>query len=50
MMRDTVGDLIAFIAVARAGSFTRAAVELGLTQPALSKAMRTLEERLEPST
>jgi DNA-binding transcriptional LysR family regulator len=46
MMRDTVGDLIAFIAVARAGSFTRAAVELGLTQPALSKAMRTLEERL----
>jgi DNA-binding transcriptional LysR family regulator len=46
MIRDTVGDLIAFIAVARAGSFTRAAVELGLTQPALSKAMRTLEERL----
>jgi DNA-binding transcriptional LysR family regulator len=46
MIRDTVGDLVAFIAVARAGSFTRAAVELGLTQPALSKAMRTLEERL----
>lgn len=46
MIRDTVGDLMAFIAVARAGSFTKAAIELGVTQPALSKAMRTLEERL----
>jgi DNA-binding transcriptional LysR family regulator len=46
MIRGTVDDLIAFIAVARAGSFTRAAVDLGLTQPALSKSMRTLEERL----
>src|SRR3954449_8513221 len=46
MIRGTVDDLMAFIAVARAGSFTRAAVDLGLTQPALSKSMRTLEERL----
>src|ERR1044072_2272186 len=37
---------MAFVAVARAGSFTRAAIELGVTQPALSKSMRILEERL----
>jgi DNA-binding transcriptional LysR family regulator len=46
MFRETVSDLIAFIAVAREGSFTRAAVQLGVSQPALSQAMRGLEERL----
>lgn len=46
MIRGTIDDLMAFIAVARAGSFTRAAIELGVTQPALSKSMRILEERL----
>lgn len=39
-------DLVAFIAVAREGSFTRAAAQLGVSQSALSHTIRTLEERL----
>jgi DNA-binding transcriptional LysR family regulator len=35
------------VAVAREGSFTRAAATLGVTQPALSQAIRGLEERLQ---
>jgi DNA-binding transcriptional LysR family regulator len=46
MFRENVSDLVAFITVAREGSFTRAAVRLGVSQPALSQAMRGLEERL----
>jgi DNA-binding transcriptional LysR family regulator len=46
MIRENVSDLMAFIAVAQEGSFTRAAVRLGVSQPALSKTIRTLEERL----
>lgn len=46
MVRENVSDLMAFIAVAREGSFTRAAVRLGVSQRALSKTIRTLEERL----
>jgi DNA-binding transcriptional LysR family regulator len=46
MMRENVGDLVAFLAVARAGSFTKAAVQLGISQPALSHAVRQLEMRL----
>lgn len=46
MIRDNVSDLLAFIAVAREGSFTQAAVKLGVSQPALSHRLRTLEERL----
>jgi DNA-binding transcriptional LysR family regulator len=46
MIRDNVSDLVAFIAVAREGSFTRAAIKLGVSQPALSHTLRTLEERL----
>jgi DNA-binding transcriptional LysR family regulator len=46
MIRDNVSALVAFIAVAREGSFTRAAIKLGVSQPALSHALRTLEERL----
>lgn len=33
-----------FVAVCRAGSISRAAVELGMSQPALSQAMRSLED------
>ena len=40
-------DLLAFVTVAREGSFTRAAAVLGVTQSALSQAVRGLEERLQ---
>ena len=46
MKRDDLYDLAAFAVVAEQGSFTRAAAELGMSQSALSHAMKTLEERL----
>jgi DNA-binding transcriptional LysR family regulator len=46
MKRDDLYDLAAFAVVAEQGSFTRAAAELGMSQPALSHAMKALEERL----
>jgi DNA-binding transcriptional LysR family regulator len=46
MKRGDLDDLVAFAAVARARSFTRAAAELGLSPSALSHAMRSLETRL----
>lgn len=42
----TIGELQAFCACARAGSATRAAGELNLTQSAVSRALGTLEDRL----
>ena len=45
-LRDHVGDLTAFLVVARARSFTRAAAQLGLSQSRLSQTIRSLEERL----
>lgn len=47
MARRNLNDLLAFVTIAREGSFTRAAAQLGVTQSALSQAMRALEERLE---
>jgi DNA-binding transcriptional LysR family regulator len=41
-----VNDLIAFLAVARERSFTRAAAKLGVSQSALSHTIRGLEEKL----
>src|SRR5260221_12162853 len=46
MPGDNLNDLRALIAVARERSFTRAAAKLGLSQSALSHAIRGLEERL----
>ena len=46
MARKSVDDLVAFLAVARAGSFTRAAAQLGVSQPALSQTVSILEHRL----
>lgn len=40
-------ELAAFAAVVRAGSFTRAAAQLGITQSALSQTVRALERRLD---
>ncbi|KOF18531.1 LysR family transcriptional regulator [Ensifer adhaerens] len=47
MRKGDFSDLAVFIAVAEEGSFTRAAAKLGLSQSALSYAVRTLEERLK---
>ena len=46
MARQNVNDLVAFLAVARERSFTRAAAKLGVSQSALSHTVRGLEERL----
>src|SRR6266566_3442770 len=46
MNRENDSDLLAFLAVARERSFTRAAAKLGMSQSALSQIVRGLEERL----
>jgi DNA-binding transcriptional LysR family regulator len=46
MQRGNLDDLMAFVAVARERSFTRAAAKLGVSQSALSHTMRELEARL----
>ena len=47
MSRPDVNDLLAFMAVARERSFTRAAAQLGISQSALSHTIRRLEEGLD---
>ena len=46
MSRENFNDLQAFLAVAREGSFTKAAGKLGVSQSALSHTIRGLESRL----
>ena len=45
-MPENLNDLRAFILVARAGSFTKAAGQLDISQSALSYTIKTLEERI----
>ncbi len=47
MPRSNINDLNAFAMIARERSFTRAAAKLGVSQSALSHAMRGLEQRLD---
>ena len=47
MLKDNFNDLLSFMVVARERSFTRAAAQLGVSQSALSHAMRNLESRLD---
>ncbi|WP_137806389.1 LysR family transcriptional regulator [Pseudomonas sp. G(2018)] len=46
MTAESYDQLAIFAAVAQERSFTRAAARLGMSQPALSRAMRQLEDRL----
>jgi len=46
MSAESYDQLALFSVVARERSFTRAAAKLGMSQPALSRSMRQLEERL----
>jgi DNA-binding transcriptional LysR family regulator len=46
MPRSDLNDIVAFLAVARERSFTRAAAQLGVSQSALSQTLRGLEARL----
>ena len=46
MPRENINDLVVFIAIAREGSFTKAAAKMGVSQSALSHSIRQLEERL----
>src|SRR6266851_10087539 len=46
MRRGKLDDLLAFVAVGRERSFTKAAAKLGVSQSALSHTIRELEARL----
>ena len=46
MPRENLNDVLAFLAVARQKSFTKAAAQLGVSQSALSHTIRGLESRM----
>lgn len=45
-MRFDFNDLVAFVTVARERNFTRAAAQIGVSQSALSRTVRALEDRI----
>jgi DNA-binding transcriptional LysR family regulator len=45
-MEDDLNDMVAFMAVARERNFTRAAAQLSVSQSALSRTVRALEDRM----
>ena len=45
-VRNHLSEIVAFLAVAKARSFTRAAAQMGLSQSRLSQTIRALEDRL----
>jgi DNA-binding transcriptional LysR family regulator len=47
MARENFNELLAFVTVAREGSFTRAAKAMGVSQSALSHTIRALETRFD---
>jgi DNA-binding transcriptional LysR family regulator len=47
MQQSNYNEILAFIAVAREGSFTKAAAKMGVSQSALSQTIRILEQRLD---
>ncbi|VXD05190.1 putative nucleic acid-binding regulator [Pseudomonas sp. 8Z] len=47
MIKRNLNDLLSFVTVAREGTFTRAAAQLGVTQSALSQSISGLETRLQ---
>ena len=46
MARDRINDMVAFLAIARERSFTRAGAQLGVTASALSHTIKALEAQL----
>lgn len=48
-MKDDLNDYMALVTVARERNFTRAAAQLGVSQSALSRTIRALEERMDLS-
>ena len=46
-MSENLDDLKAFLIVARSGSFTKAAGQMGVSQSALSYTIKMLEQRLD---
>lgn len=47
MLKENINEFLLFIALAQEGSFTKAAAKLGMSQSALSHAIKALEERIK---
>ncbi len=47
MLKENLNDFLFFMVLAREGSFTKASAILGMSQSALSHAIKALEQRLQ---